>query len=181
MSHFATPPLFTVPDLLTPAECRALIDWSESLGYDDAPVSLAGGPVQRPDLRNNGRVIVDDAARADWLWARLASFIPPTRAGLAPIGLNERLRFYRYQPGERFRWHTDGYYRRPSGERSLLTLMVYLNEVDAGGWTEFETISIYPITGQALVFDHMLLHQGAEVTAGRKYVLRSDILYPTLD
>jgi prolyl 4-hydroxylase len=180
MPHFAAPPLFTVPDLLTPVECRALIDWSESLGYDEAPVSLAGGPVQRPDLRNNGRVMVDDPERAAWLWARLAPSIPPTRAGLAPIGLNERLRFYRYKPGERFRWHTDGFYRQPSGERSLLTLMVYLNEVDEGGWTEFETISIYPIAGQALVFDHMLPHQGAEVIAGRKYVLRSDILYPTL-
>ena len=29
----------------------------------------------------------------------------------------------------------------------------------------------------ALIFDHFLLHEGAAVTRGRKYVLRSDVMY----
>ena len=29
----------------------------------------------------------------------------------------------------------------------------------------------------ALIFEHELLHEGAAVTAGRKYVLRSDVMY----
>ena len=29
----------------------------------------------------------------------------------------------------------------------------------------------------ALLFQHRLLHEGAEVTAGVKYVVRSDIMY----
>jgi hypothetical protein len=29
----------------------------------------------------------------------------------------------------------------------------------------------------ALIFEHQLLHEGAAVTQGRKYVLRSDVMY----
>jgi prolyl 4-hydroxylase len=29
----------------------------------------------------------------------------------------------------------------------------------------------------ALLFDHHLLHEGAAVMSGRKYVLRSDVMY----
>lgn len=36
---------------------------------------------------------------------------------------------------------------------------------------------IYPQTGMALAFDHLLFHEGSIVKKGIKYVLRSDILY----
>lgn len=29
----------------------------------------------------------------------------------------------------------------------------------------------------ALVFDHLMLHEGAAVQSGRKYVLRTDIMF----
>ena len=47
---------------------------------------------------------------------------------VAAVGLNERFRFYRYGAGEYFSWHYDGSYYRNDLERSLLTLMVYLDE-----------------------------------------------------
>ena len=34
-----------------------------------------------------------------------------------------------------------------------------------------------PKTGMALVFRHPLLHKGDRVTAGSKYVVRTDIMY----
>jgi hypothetical protein len=52
-----------------------------------------------------------------------------------------------------------------------------LNEGFDGGETEFEAQSIVPKTGHALLFEHRLRHQGAEVTAGTKYVLRSDVMF----
>jgi prolyl 4-hydroxylase len=57
--------------------------------------------------------------------------------------------------------------------------MVYLNEACEGGETNFliENISVEPKTGMALIFDHQLFHEGAAVTSGRKYVLRSDIMF----
>ena len=91
--------------------------------------------------------------------------------------MNERLRFYRYGPGQRFAPHTDGCVRRANGEESLLTFMIYLNGDVQGGETHFENASITPRPGLALVFDHYLLHEGGLVLAGHKYVLRSDVMY----
>lgn len=59
----------------------------------------------------------------------------------------------------------------------LLTFMIYLNEGYTGGETRFESVSVAGKPGMALVFEHELLHEGAEVTAGVKYVLRSDVMY----
>ena len=37
--------------------------------------------------------------------------------------------------------------------------------------------AVVPEQGMALVFVHAVLHRGAPVTRGRKYVLRSDVMY----
>jgi prolyl 4-hydroxylase len=169
--------IFTITNVLTPDECQEYIAWSESLGYELAPVSLAGGAAMRPDIRNNGRVMVDAPERAAEIWSRLARDIPPVLEGRSALGLNERFRFYRYGAGQRFAPHTDGCHRRPNGDESLLTLMVYLNSGMTGGETKFEHVSITPEPGLALAFDHYLLHEGAPVLEGKKYVLRSDVMY----
>jgi hypothetical protein len=63
---------------------------------------------------------------------------------------------------------------------SLLTFMIYLNEGYEGGETRFESLSVAGKLGMALVFEHGLLHESAEVTGGVKYVLRSDVMYGQL-
>jgi predicted 2-oxoglutarate/Fe(II)-dependent dioxygenase YbiX len=168
---------YSLLDLLSPDECRELIAYSESKGFDAAPITTAAGFVMRPDIRNNTRVIVDDVERAEALWLRSRDDIPRFLSGRQAIGLNERFRFYRYDPGERFAPHRDGAYRRDNGETSLLTFLVYLNEGFTGGETVVSGLAITPKTGLALVFEHGLLHEGAAVTNGRKYVLRSDVMY----
>ena len=175
--------VWTVQDLLSEEECRQWIERTEAMGYGDAPVTTPAGPVMAKEVRNNDRVMFDDAEVAGALWERLEPFVPrrhPRLIGDA-VGLNERFRFYRYQPGQRFAWHRDGYFARPDGsETSRLTFMVYLNDGFVGGRTELTTdrdVVIEPRTGTALLFLHGLLHQGAAVTEGRKYVLRSDVMY----
>ena len=37
--------------------------------------------------------------------------------------------------------------------------------------------SLRPPVGGAVVFDHLLLHEGAEVTSGTKYAVRSDLVH----
>jgi prolyl 4-hydroxylase len=133
-----------------------------------------------PEIRNNTRVMVDDPGRAEALWARIARFVPPRLGDADVAGLNERLRFYRYDPGQRFAWHRDGAFERNGRERSKLRLMVYLNEGFDGGDTEFdvgERIAVRPETGMVLLFSHPVRHQGSSVTRGRKYVLRTDVMY----
>ena len=121
--------------------------------------------------------MIDDPALAAKLWERAEDYVFQPVTGYKPIGLNERFRFYRYGPGQMFRWHRDGAFERNERERSQLTFMVYLNDDFTGGETRFETFEVRPERGMALVFLHPLLHEGGEIRSGKKYVLRSDIMY----
>jgi len=182
--------IFTVAGFLSGSECDELIAFSESVGYQAATVNTVGGHQLLPDWRNNTRVMADDLARADLLWRRAAAVVPAVVEGRRAIGVNERLRFYRYEPGQQFDWHTDGFFRRENGERSFLTLMVYLNGGFVGGETsfsdnrttpKFKDFAVTPEAGLALFFTHELLHKGEPVREGRKYVLRTDVMYDAGD
>ena len=170
--------IFTLTDLLSPDECAGFIRQTERAGFDSAPVTTSRGFVMMPDLRNNTRVMVDDLEQARWLWARLAPFVPARLGPWRAVGVNERFRYYRYDPGQYFRWHGDGAFIRSEVERSLYTAMVYLNDECDGGTTDFrDGVSVAPRRGMGLVFEHHLVHQGAPVARGRKYVLRTDVMY----
>lgn len=173
------PLVFTVPDVLAPDECTALIARIEAGNPTAAPITTLRGFVMRPDIRNNTRVIFDDVELARQIYARIESAVPPVLAGMYAWGANERFRCYRYEPGQRFAPHYDGAFRRSEREVSLLTLMVYLNEGFAGGATAFHDfgVEVVPKTGMALLFQHRLLHEGCVLVDGTKYVLRSDVMY----
>lgn len=169
--------VFTIDAVLSEDECRTAIARAESNGFEIATINAWDGPRVDTNTRNNDRVIIDDVAFAHEMWARVAEHMPSFRSGRQVRGLNERFRFYRYMPGQRFAWHSDGPFARGNGEISLLTFMIYLNDGYRGGATRFEELSVEGKRGMALVFDHGLIHEGAEVTAGVKYVLRSDVMY----
>jgi len=173
--------IWVVENFFSEDESREWIEFAESVGFDDAPVTVGvGKEAVRKDIRNNNRAMIDDEDRAFALWQRAKAHLPKMIYHRVALGLNERLRFYRYDPGQRFNYHFDGSFRRDTGEQSLLTFMVYLNEEFVGGETTFmnleETI-VNPRTGMMLAFKHNLIHQGAEVLSGRKYVLRSDVMF----
>jgi prolyl 4-hydroxylase len=167
--------LLTVSNILSAEECDAFIRLTEGAGYEHAPIG--GGTLIRPEVRNNGRVMIDDPALATALWKRLSRHLPEVSYEYRVIGLNERFRYYRYDVGEYFKWHRDGAFVRSHFERSLFTAMVYLNDDFEGGATDFGAVKITPRRGMALLFEHQQLHQGATVTQGRKYVLRTDVMY----
>lgn len=182
-----SPDIFTISNILSPQECADYIALTERIGYTDAPINTGRGFEIHSDIRNNTRVILDDEERAANLWLRVASYVPNTIDNWRAIGLNERLRFYRYEPGQRFAPHYDGSYRRLNGEESLLTFMVYLNEGFLGGETRFDLrypyfdVTVVPKTGMVLCFLHHLRHEGAAVISDRKYVLRSDVMYKKIE
>jgi prolyl 4-hydroxylase len=179
-----TKPLWwTVDGVLSPGECARLVARIEAMGPTLAPVSRATGPVVDEGTRNNTRVIFDDPAFAGLLFERLRPHVPAELSGMRAAAANERLRCYRYAPGQRFAPHYDGSFYRCPGERSLLTLLVYLNEGFSGGETGLLDVDrvITPKTGMALLFQHAILHEGARVRAGVKYAARSDIMYRALD
>lgn len=189
---FGREPLAIVIDnVLSEAECALWIAETERVGYGEALVNIGGGRQQKmTDIRNSSRCIVDSVDRAAGLWRRVQPFVPTGHVpGKVASELNERLRFLRYDPGEYFAPHLDGSYSRETGhprfgETSYLTLQLYLNEGFEGGATRFfhrrddhEVFDVVPRTGSVLIFDHRMLHSGERLISGRKYAVRSDIMF----
>jgi len=181
-----TPPL-VIENFLSPEECRELIALSERQGYEQAQVNIGGGRQRlNTSVRKTSRCMIDVPKAASILFDRLAPFIPqhgPRGGWVCPVGLNERLRFLRYDPGDFFRPHSDGRFDRPDGDTSLMTVMLYLNEPEAGGDTIFldydstENSPVAPQTGLCLLFDHDLVHEGAMLKRGVKYAIRTDVMF----
>ena len=172
--------VFVVRDFLSPSECARLIAEAEDIGFTDAPVTTSDGPVSMPEVRNNTRAMEDREDLAEWLWEKLRGVDLPWDEGYEPLRLNERIRFYRYDPGQYFAPHYDGFYQTPDGsQQSHYTVMIYLNDGFHGGETVLHEhdLDVEPEVGMALFFLHAQLHEGAELLAGRKYVLRTDLMY----
>jgi hypothetical protein len=136
--------VFTVSKFLDSAECDEYIQLTESIGCDLAPINSMFGPAIRPEIRNDERVMLDDPERAAGLWARASVWAPTKLGNWRALGLNERLRCYRYNPGQQFNWHRDGAFERANGERSWFTFMVYLNAGFEGGTTSFMFADVVP-------------------------------------
>lgn len=169
--------IFTVKNFLSPTECASYIQMSENIGFEEAAIQTREGPEVLKTVRNNDRIIFDDIDLAAFLFERAKQFLPDSIDDWRLLGLNERFRFYRYTPEQYFKWHKDGFYCRSSTEVSQLSLLLYLNGDYAGGETEFRWDVIKPEAGMALAFPHLMMHQGAAIISGVKYVLRTDVMY----
>ncbi len=168
--------IWTIPGFLSPAECRRLIGFSEGFGFEEATVGLSSGAKMMKGARDNFRAEVDDAQLAERIWREVEADFPARIEGVRAVGLNPHFRFYRYENGQKFKRHIDG--RQKVGAlESRVTWMIYLNDDFAGGATAFDEVSIQPETGTALLFVHEQKHEGCPVERGRKYVLRSDVLF----
>ncbi|KOS39626.1 hypothetical protein ACN38_g9545 [Penicillium nordicum] len=121
--------------------------------------------------------------------------------GGEPLGLNPNIRIYRYSAGQFFGQHYDDANNitfpalnsrsKATPARTTWTLLVYLTSC-TGGETIFypdptranrnpEPIAVAPEAGMALLHrhgDNCMIHEGAEVTGGEKWVLRSDLVVP---
>jgi predicted 2-oxoglutarate/Fe(II)-dependent dioxygenase YbiX len=169
--------IFVIPNFFSGDECARYIAEAEATGFEAATIQTRKGAVLDAGIRNNERLILDDKDLAHALWLRLREHIPLFMDGRQAIGLNERFRFYRYEPGQYFAPHTDGSFRRQNWEESRLTLLIYLNDDFQGGETAFADDVTAPARGMALVFRHELMHEGRVVISSAKYVLRSDVMF----
>ncbi|KAJ5481294.1 hypothetical protein N7475_000106 [Penicillium sp. IBT 31633x] len=124
--------------------------------------------------------------------------------GGEPLGLNPNIRIYRYSAGQFFGQHYDeannvtlpppNSRSKATPGRTTWTLLVYLSSC-TGGETIFypdatranrnpEPIAVAPEIGMALLHRHgdqCMIHEGAEVTGGEKWVLRmvvKEALFP---
>lgn len=164
--------LWTVENVYSEAECAEMVQkiehWAPTLATNN------------PGYRNQDRVIRDEPEFAQDLFTRIKHALPEKIGELTLAGLNERIRFYRYQPGQRFSPHMDHWYQPSDTEITLLTVLVYFNDDFEGGDTRFvEQIesNVKPAPGLVALFQHKIRHEGAEVLSGTKYAARSDVLY----
>jgi hypothetical protein len=177
------PLMWTVDAALSAEECASYVLRMRAGQAEVAPIDGRSGPTIDLETRNNTRVMWDDAQEANALLQRVSAHVPQRLSGQQRVGANPRLRLYRYAPGERHGAHWDTVVELADGVRSLLTLVFYLNDGFGGGATDFPELSqrVVPQRGRALLFQHRVLHEAMAVTAGEKFVLRTDVLYQALD
>ena len=188
--------LLQLDPLLSPEECTRLNTAAERIGF--------GRTAYPQHYRGNLRLIVTDQGLADKLWERVRRFVPSRVRGLdvdgvpsewEACGLNEVFRLAKYRPGHRFGAHCDAAFVRNEDEMSIYTLNVYTNTVhpEHGGRTRFYAdgargigdkdvdLAVRPEEGLCVAFmqppQAELKHDGEELTAGVKYLLRSDVMY----
>lgn len=177
-------------EALTPDECKAVVQATENVGYEDAKTYCF---MYRS--RWNDRFMADDPQLAEFLWERVKEYLPKKVDAFDRTweveSLNSRFRFCKYIGGQGhyFGPHTDGMYTVDSDHKSLFTCMFYLNgkEEFKGGLTNFINhrtrqlnYSIQPAPGLCAIFrqvDMRTYHEGTQVTSGLKYIMRTDVMY----
>ena len=166
------PLLWVVEGVYTEAECRNFIDLIER----SAPTLATNNPL----YRDQDRVVQDDPEISEELFGRLRPHLPERMGVLRLVGLNERLRMYRYRAGQRFEPHMDHWYRPSIRQVTLHTVLVYFNDDFEGGETRFQEQieqTIIPRRGMVAIFQHKIRHEGCPVRRGVKYAMRTDVIY----
>lgn len=140
------------------------------------------------NIRNNERIELQDFALAQEIAAALSHAAPSLFAEAVPdrpfAGVDAGFRVYKYVPGQFFKPHRDGDVAA-GATVSLVTVLVYLNDADGGdtiimpdGYARRDCwVTVTPRAGDVLLFSHAMWHEGRPVASGKKYVLRTDLLY----
>ena len=173
--------------VLSDAECQAWMDWGDKTGF----VLEKHAQTSNIAHRDNWRLAVESPEIARSIFHRLQPWVPSEVAGKKACGCNPNIRLYKYENGQRFGPHVDQANRLADGSATEYTVLIYLNDAGLeGGETIFygshgsrptdDTIRFAPKKGACLVHAHgmrCLTHEGSAVTAGVKYLLRTDISY----
>ncbi len=173
--------LFAVGDFMTPAECTKMMELIDAVAkpskvfdvsYESGYRTSYSGDVDPcdPFVKKIGRRI-DDLLGIEPSWG-------------------ETIQGQRYMPGQEFQPHHDWFHPNTSywdfemsrgGQRSFTT-MVFLNDVEAGGTTDFTELglSIEPKPGVLMIWNNArpdgqtnprTMHAGRPVQAGAKYII----------
>ncbi len=177
--------IVSIPSFLTLNECETWVGRAERLGFHHAWVGV-GGP--REAVPQSLTELVGDGV-TESLFGRARQALPERWFEHGRewdlTGFHNRLRFYRYEPSDRIPIHQDDPVVITDDHRSWLTLLVFLNEC-SGGSIQFHRdrdgsggpwSHVPPRPGTAAFFPHETWHDAADVIAGRKYLLRADVLY----
>lgn len=171
--------------LLMPDECEALIALSRG--------RLARSPVVNPDTGDENLIDARTSMGAMFqvgehpLIERLEARIAAVTG--VPVEQGEGLQILNYKPGAEYQPHYDFFNPQRRGEarqlrvggQRMATLVIYLNDVPAGGATAFPKLGlrVNPVQGNAVFFaylgedgalDERTLHAGLPVGQGEKWI-----------
>lgn len=189
--------LVVIDGVFDPATCRALIEEADSDRWLSTTADIlrtarrpSGAPPHRvtePEqpcrlvaVDDRPRfALVDDPLLALRLFYRLAKALPPTREGSELAGIKPLLRCFRFRRGEGTLPHCEPVRETSDGQRSQLSVLVFLNDDFVGGGVEFPSVgrSVSARAGRALVFPHGALRVDQVVERSRKFVLAAEVFY----
>ena len=186
----------TLDGVLSSSECAQLVAEGEALGFQAAPICACNEPDDsgaKPvdqSRRKHKRVAKVDDAFASRLMERVRPCVPAQLAdGGKLVGLNPLLRWLRYDPGDFVAVHKDGAYVAPNGDRSAITILLYLSAMDSGGETCFydswkqvgasaPCVVVSPECGKVCLMPQDVLHEGRTHTSSSpKFVIRTEVMY----
>ncbi len=182
-------------NILTKSECDSLIKQGEIHGFNCFDIATS--------YRTNERIVTLNGELSRIIWPRVLPYVNPilkidlkhptlhtdafTEGTWIEPSCNDRWRLCKYKPSTFFKSHFDyGHHPCIRTNRSMKTCMLYLNEDFEGGETIFyfktdkegeEVFKLKPKTGMCLIFNQKIWHEGATVTQGLKYFVRTDIHY----
>ena len=161
-------------NVLTDAECQALIDCASSRLERS---KLAKKEVSQ--IRTSSGMFFDENENPliTEIEKRISSLMH------LPVEHAEGLQVLHYEPGQEFKAHFDyfGQNHPSSNNNRISTLVTYLNDVEEGGATTFPNLGIVniPTKGSAVYFEYfyndqetneLTLHSGEPVIRGEKWV-----------
>jgi len=177
------PPVLSIPRVLSPEQCRRLIDYFDSEGGTESGIySLKGDEaVRRIDHRTKRRhdVLIRDPALVEMMTGAMGGRVFPEifRAFQARMTRVEELKIVRYDstPGGYFRPHRDNALPSNAHRRFAITLNLNAEDYEGGRlrFPEYGGASYKPATGEAVVFSCSLMHEATNVENGVRYVLLS--------
>ena len=183
VSAMADPRIIVFGDLLSDAECEALIEAARPrMARSMTVATKTGGEEVNADRTSNGMFFArgenDVVQRLEARIARLVNW---------PLENGEGLQILHYGPGAEYKPHYDYFDPAELGTPTILkrggqrvaTLVMYLGEPEKGGGTVFPDVrfEVSPKRGHAVFFSYerphpstRTLHGGTPVLAGEKWI-----------
>ena len=171
--------IIPICDAIPTELCQSTINFLEhSKVFKEA--TLNGEKI--PHFRNNLDCKITDETIQKKLWKYVYPHIPTIYKARQLVGFDKyKVYALKYEPGQFFKTHTDGWSFDKKGNKSLLTVQIYLNGDFQGGETKFYNGHVpyifTPTKGSLCIFDHDILHEGCILDKGIKYCLRFNVLY----
>ncbi len=210
--------LLELSNVLSSKECAEIIDNADKCIFENVSDKYRFGM-----QRNSSRLLVLDKMLAENLWKRVYKVlfreIKDRGVSIQPLGfdvtrgvwdldsLNEAIRINKYSEEEKgfFGPHKDAQFCPNGDQRSIMTLLIYLNEDFKGGETCFyfpkdstlsskamtikeeinlhgglengyKLVRIVPKVGHAILSSQNILHEALPVSNGTKYILKTDVV-----